>query len=583
MEKDLRIIFSAVKNNKEALPKNIILDGLDKGTAVKGKKVAFISVSDLENRALVFKGRGKDIREATCEALKKCADRFSKKKNPPRAVKFDVVTRFRPVSQENNICKPGTDPIVYKKNFDGLALDEHADVAILPEEVDANKVLRNSRLQKDGLIRALKRHHFEGKEVVLDLLEQAKELTLYKFRTKGYYVDETMACKLYRGHRMFYDLREQELKKELVKAIQWTKDYYFKNVVQESGRLIYSFLADENRAEKRYNILRHAGTTYAMWQVYEMMPDKELYSKAKAATEYLARQVKELEVGGEDTRVLAERETYKLGGNGLGLVALAKYSKVTGDKQYLPLMQKMARWIELSQSENGHFPYHKLSYPSGEPFDFECAYYPGEAMLGLLRLYELDKNPEWIDVAEKAADYIVSERSETGEVSVRHDHWLLYSFNELYRHRPKDEYIDHTLLIADSMEAVQVDEAEHPDLIGGYKGNFLKPIPKTPSANGSAFHGEGLCAAYKLVRDFYSAQRAEKIRKTVEKGIKFQLQHHLRPENAMYYKNQKLCLGGVRRSFRGHDILIDCVQHNISCFIEYIDGAPPEISKKESC
>ena len=169
-------------------------------------------------------------------------------------------------------------------------------------------------------------------------------------------------------------------------------------------------------------------------------------------------------------------------------------------------------------------------------------------------------------------DCIIRERTQTGEISIRHDHWLLYSLNELYRERPKQGYIEHALAIAESMMEAQVgdDEAEEVDLAGGIQGSWRgKNTNKASSAHMTAFHGEGLCAAYKLIRDFHSQKKAQEIKKTMEGAIKFLLQYYLRPESAMYYRKQKLCLGGVRGRFNRHDIMIDCVQHSTSFLLQY--------------
>src|SRR5690625_7054598 len=66
----------------------------------------------------------------------------------------------------------------------------------------------------------------------------------------------------------------------------------FRSVVQTSGKYIYSFLPHLNKREKRYNMLRHAGTTYSMLETYELMPDDKLLAKAERAFDYLFDRIK---------------------------------------------------------------------------------------------------------------------------------------------------------------------------------------------------------------------------------------------------------------------------------------------------
>lgn len=352
----------------------------------------------------------------------------------------------------------------------------------------------------------------------------------------------------------------------LIEAIGFTKNFYFKNVVDKNGKYIYSYLPDKNEKEKRYNILRHAGTTYAILETYQLMPDEELFKRAELAIDFFMKRVQDFEIDGNPVSAVIEKDIIKLGGNALGIIMLAKYTQVTGNLKYLPSMQRMADWIGAAQDTSGEFIIHKQGFSNHEVFDFTSGYYPGEAILALVRLYQLDGNADWLDRAEKAAQYLITERDKDADINtIIHDHWLLYALNELYRERPQQLYFDHVGLIAESiMKSQIIDDKEHPDWNGAYRLPHIR-LESTPTACRS----EGLCAAYNLFHDHGYDSEAAKVKTAIEEGLRFQLRTQLRPESVANFENKNLCLGAFQRGLKKNDLRIDFTQHNISSIIAY--------------
>lgn len=203
---------------------------------------------------------------------------------------------------------------------------------------------------------------------------------------------------------------------------------------------------------------------------------------------------------------------------------------------------------------------HKMVYPGGRVSDFRSQYYPGEALLALSRTHALDGKALWLDRAERGARYLIEHRDgRTPESDLIHDHWLLYTLDELYRQRPDPQYLSHTRQIARAIMNKQNHAPPYPD----WRGSYYRPPRSTPTATRS----EGLCAAYRLVRDFGSAEEAAGIRKAIEAGIRFQLQTQFRPESVMYLSDPPRALGGFHRSLTNFEIRIDYVQHNISSLL----------------
>ncbi len=521
----------------------------------------FLSVSDADSRALVIKGEGNDLIEAIDSALKS----YHKGKPAeliPYGIKLDIINKLEKSKSKFDI---GTDTLTYKRGLEGIALDDNLNTAFLPQEITSYQLISKSRkkLRPLNIIKALSRR------LNYDLLSFTKQLDsqagfeLYKFTAKSFYYDEDTFCELYRGHQIFEDIT----KEDVWDSIALTKNNYFKNVVKKKGKFIYTYRPHNNRIDKKYNILRHAGTTYSMLETHELMPDDKILTLADRALDYLVNKQKLVYLHDEKYKVIVERDHYKLGGNALAIVAMAKYTQITGDDKYVSNMQSMASWMKATQDETGRFTAHKQNYSTGEIADFVSHFYPGETILALVRLYQVDRNEAWLDVAERAAKYLIQERDKTATLeTIAHDHWLLYALNDLYRERNNEIYLKHSLFIAEAIMRTQIVKGEaRPELVGGYtpkSGNDPKSTPV-------ACRSEGLSATYKLARDYGYKEEAEKMKQAIHHGIQFQLQMQLRPESAMYYSNKSLCLGAVQSGLKGYDLRNDYTQHNISSFIAY--------------
>ncbi|TJX13973.1 hypothetical protein E9840_07730 [Tissierella creatinini] len=354
-------------------------------------------------------------------------------------------------------------------------------------------------------------------------------------------------------------------KESLIEAIVFTKNFYFKNILNKKGKYTYLYLPDKNEKLKQYNILRHAGTTYSMLEICELIPDEELLKIAESAINFFIDKVETFDLNGKPVSAVIEKDTMKLGGNALGIIMLAKYVQITEKLDHLILMQRMARWICQAQDKNGNFIIQKQKFSTKEFYDFTSDYYPGEAILSLVRLYEIDGNKDWLNSAELAADYLIKARDKDKDIdTILHDHWLLYGLNELYKFHPKKLYLNQVRLITQSIIKSQIVNHENPGFNGAYRIPHMR-LESTPTACRS----EGLCVAYRLFHESGYDDEAKKIIIAIDQGIRFQLQTQLRPESVVTYKNKMICLGAFKHGLTKSTLRIDFTQHNISSIIAY--------------
>ena len=521
----------------------------------KEPRIVFVSVSDGRTAPRVVPGSGLGLSEALANALAQAISGG----NRPAWVKLDIVQQvILPQSAEAQIGAK------LERSLYGLAYDRESGVAFLPEELVANTLLDSQQNIKPANIEAyLARRSTGGPAHQSPQPPQNRGSgEVYRFTTVSSFYDGRESVRLYRGHRPFDTASREDLL-----AAARLGGAYLTAAVGPDGKFVYRYLAETDSVGGGYNILRHAGSTYSMLELYDVTSDAGLLQAAQRAIGYLLRAVKPCSTtpGGAQrdngmASCVVEDGEVKLGGNALAVIALAKYAEVTGDRQYVPVMLDLGRWIRDTQSESGEFTMQKVTYPEGKVDDFVSEYYPGEAMLALVRLYALDRDEAWLDRVEASASYLINVRDgAVPDIALPQDHWLLYSLNELYRYRPDPLYLKQTLRLAKVIMTSQNDGAHYPDWSGG----FYRPPRSTPAAT----RNEGLCAAYSLAADFGYKEEAEEILGAMWRTAAFQLRTQLRPESAMYLTNPQRALGGFRESLTDFEVRIDYVQHNISSLL----------------
>jgi hypothetical protein len=294
-----------------------------------------------------------------------------------------------------------------------------------------------------------------------------------------------------------------------------------------------------------------------MLQLYDLTKNEQLRTAAEEAIDYLLLFEKPFNDNCSCSCIVYNNEI-KLGGSGLAIIALAEYTKTTGDNQYVSTMQSLAKYIEFSQEESGKF-ISKRYYPSLNISDFDSLYYPGEAILGLCRLYSLDNNETWLDVAEKGSQYLINLRKDIPTNDLVHDHWLMMALNELYRYRSNISYFNHGIRLAKSIMNSQRDDISEILNNPEWLGSYYTPPRSTPTATRS----EGLIAVYHLSNDYGNQETTDRILNSIKLGIQFQLQTQFTQDDVADLPNPQKTIGGFHKSLTDYEIRIDYVQHNI--------------------
>jgi hypothetical protein len=508
----------------------------------RAPRVVFLSASDGKNPARVAIGAGKGFGPALQDALARLKKWTGKR--PPRWFKLDVVQEVERPAQVDKKTVLSFDP-----SLQGIAFERRFGIALLPEQLVARMLVSPEYKLRIGSVNDYWKQ-LGGEGTPAPLAPKAGPWKVRFFTATSLFNDGRETVRLYRGHHF-----PRQVAREQVLQAARAGGEYLRRAVDKDGSFAYIYYPKTNTVTDSYNIVRHAGTVYAMFEVYGATRDPELLKATQRANQYLLGLIKPYQKR-KDTACLVENGKIKLGAVALALVALAKEIEVTRKKTNLGVARRLARYILLAQQPSGRF-ISERAFRGGKPLTFDSAYYPGEAILGLLRLYAQDRNKAWLDAADRGAQWLIEVRDRgTTTAKLNQDHWLLYGLNELYRFRKRPIYLTHTLRICEAIGGSQNRRPSQPDYLGSYND----PPRSTPAAT----RAEGMMAAYRLVRDFGTKKQAQSIRDTIYLTVAFQLQTHFGPESVLYLDDPVRTLGGVHESLTNFSIRIDYVQHSLS-------------------
>ena len=355
---------------------------------------------------------------------------------------------------------------------------------------------------------------------------------------------------------------------------------YLRSQCQPSGQFTYRSHLDPSyqQARSRYNLLRHAGAIYALGMYHRWKPDGRVADTMKQAGMFLKANVAPIQDQPHTLAVWSLPEVSgsegaaecKLGGTGLGLIALLSIEQIEGGFNSQNELEQLGAFILFMQKSDGSFYSKYLPSKGGRDDSWVSLYYPGEAALGLLMLYDHTGDKRWLDGAVRALEFLAESR--IGAASIPADHWSLLATEKLLHEVPDAVKIDRPQLerhAADICRAILAEQVDDETVVAG---GFAPDGRTTPTAT----RLEGLIAALSFLSgQQWEGLRAE-IRAAVERGLSFLIASQVTtgakagavPRAIGVYETPSTAL---ERTFnrRAGEVRIDYVQHFLSALIAF--------------
>ena len=369
--------------------------------------------------------------------------------------------------------------------------------------------------------------------------------------------------------------------KNLTEAIHLSAKY-LSRVCNQDGKFLYRVnLNPRVKPKPRYNFLRHAGSIYALADYEWNHPDTSTLNTLERASGYL----KKVAIGPIPARndllaVWSRAELTgsqkplqaKLGGTGLSLIALLSVEKRRPGTTPVDFLRSMGNFIIFMQKADGSFYSMYIPEKGGKDDSWTSLYYPGEAALGLLMLYEKDPDLQWLQAAAEAIAYLT--RLRAVERQVEADHWALLAtakllplYDRCQKPLTRNEILNHAIRICESI----LTHRSHYSKYSPGHGCLTDDGRTTPTA----IRLEGLLAANRFLPVEHKTLR-ERIHVTAREGIAFLIRSQIpsgKYAGGIPRAIQPLPENHPRfdRSFnqRATEVRIDYVQHALSAMLDY--------------
>jgi hypothetical protein len=329
---------------------------------------------------------------------------------------------------------------------------------------------------------------------------------------------------------------------------------YLLRSLQPDGRFTYSYFADSDSTEDTYNIVRHAGTVYAL---LSWLRERNAGSEAEGvrpAITYLSRAVGACDGQSGRPLCVVEDGRTKVGANALAILALVEFERLTHDTTYSAVATGLAERLVSIQSTTGQFRNHVAPYPvsvTDEPST--VVYYDAQASLALAVLGAHMGDRRLLESAGRGIRWAVYRGTSDVLDDVHQYHWLLYAIDAWHTALQDTTFVAPARTMVDRIVRSQRTWTLRPADIGTYGNDHGSAVTATKI--------EGLMAAHHTFRQAKDARYATLARRSAQLGAHVLLDAQITPDDLLSIRNPGRALGGVGATPNNPHVRIDYVQH----------------------
>jgi len=311
--------------------------------------------------------------------------------------------------------------------------------------------------------------------------------------------------------------------------------------------LHYIYYPETSEYPYENNHVRQLGSLWSVIVLKNFLRDNSFDELIEDTLDYYL----EYKICQENYCFLLIDENAKLAYNAFLILSLVNYPRYEKSEE---LLKSFANGILFLQNEDGSYNTYFMS-----DRNTGVDYYPGEAMLALMQLYEKTRNKKYVESVKRAFPYYMEYwRNNKNTAFVP---WHTQTYLLLYKETKDSEIADFVFEMNDWLiNNHQIINSSNSEEIGG----FPKDNPKCSTSS----YMESVNDAYALAKIVRDKEHIEKYRESIKIGTRFILKTQYTPENSGNLTNPDLAIGGFKQSLTNGYIRNDFVQHAIASLMK---------------
>lgn len=335
----------------------------------------------------------------------------------------------------------------------------------------------------------------------------------------------------------------------------------------DSGLFSYSYMPFDGSFAKDDNSVRQAAAAWAAARLAQAStrPEYELVCLKAIAAAKLKYLDNARKAAYATYPIPQDRETL-----GQTALLLAATIDLPNNRPVIAIRDRLAAGVLAQQQADGSFRlYYNDTKEDGNRF-----YYPGEALLALMKLHQQTGDQKYLDAVVKAFDcYHALFQNEPNKSFVP---WHAQAWALAYDATGQKKYAEFVFEMADYLGGFQANEgtAISPDMVGAFVSDAGS------GGVGTASFLEGMVPAHRMAVKLGDAKRAAKYAQALRLGARFLDQLTFKKIDAFYCVMPRDVIGGVKNSPVDHTLRIDNCQHAVCAMMGIRDELFPKKTGK---